>query len=50
MVRWLLHDLALSARLWVRMAAFMSTRRYYLLYGEAMSPAALAIQRAKDSP
>ena len=49
-VRWLLDDLALSARLWVRMAAFMSTRRYYLLYGEAVSPAALAIQRAKDNP
>ena len=30
------------------MAAFMSTRRYYLLYGEAVSPTALAIQRAKD--
>ena len=49
-VRWLLDDLALSARLWVRMAAFMSTRRYYLLHGEAVSPAALAIQRAKDNP
>ncbi len=46
--RWLLEDLCLSAKLWGRMAAFMSTRRYYLLYGEAVSPTALAIQRAKD--
>jgi len=48
-VRWLLDDLALSAGLWVRMAAFMSTRRYYLLYGEAVSPVALVNERAKDS-
>ena len=48
-VRWLLDDLALSAKLRGRMAAFMSTRRYYLLYGEAVSPAALANQRANDS-
>lgn len=48
--RWLLDDLCLSAKLWGRMAAFMSTRRYYLLYGEAVSPSALAIQRAKDNP
>jgi len=48
-VRWLLDDLALSAGLWVRMATFMSTRRYYLLYGEAVSPVALANERAKDS-
>jgi hypothetical protein len=49
MVRWLLDDLALSAKLWGRMAAFISTRRYYLLYGEAVSPAALANQRTNDS-
>ena len=49
-VRWLLDDLALSARLWVRMVAFMRTRRYYLLYGEAVSPTAIAIQRARDFP
>lgn len=48
--RWLLDDLCLSAKLWGRMAAFMSTRRYYLLYGEAVSPSALAIRRAKDNP
>ena len=48
-VRWLLDALALSAGLWVRMVTFMSTCRYYLLYGEAVSPAALANQRAKDS-
>lgn len=40
--RWLLHDLALSARLWEQMADFMSTRGHYLLYGEAVSPRALA--------
>ena len=49
-VRRLLDDLALSARLWVRMVAFMRTRRYYLLYGEAVSPTAIAIQRARDNP
>ena len=47
--RWLLDDLSLSARLWGRMATFMSTRRYYLLYGEAVSPTALATQRARDN-
>jgi hypothetical protein len=47
--RWLLDDLCLSAKLWGRMAAFMSTRRYYLLYGEAVSPMALAIRRAEES-
>lgn len=47
--RWLLDDLSLSARLWGRMVAFMSTRRYYLLYGEAVSPTALATQRAMDN-
>ena len=40
--RWLLDDLALSARLWERMADFMSSRGHYLLYGEAVSPKALA--------
>ena len=47
--RWLLDDLCLSAKLWGRMAAFMSTSRYYLLYGEAVSPMALAIRRAEES-
>ena len=46
--RWLLDDLCLSAKLWGRMAVFMSTRRYYLLYGEAVSPSALATWHAKD--
>lgn len=40
--RWLLDDLALSARVWTRMADFMSDRGHYLLYGEAVSPRALA--------
>ena len=48
-VQWLLDDLTLSAGLWVRMATFMSTRRYYLLYGESVSAVLLANQRAKDS-
>jgi hypothetical protein len=46
--RWLLDDLCLSAKLWGRMAAFMSTRRYYLLYGEAASPSALALRHSKS--
>ena len=46
--RWLLDDLCLSAKLWGCMAAFMSTRRFYLLYGEAVSPSALALRHAKD--
>ena len=29
------------------MVAFMCKRRYYLLYGEAVSPSALANQRAQ---
>ena len=37
-VRWLLDDLALSARLWVRMVAFMSTRRYYLAVRRSREP------------
>ena len=47
--QWLLDDLALSARLWVRMTTFMSTRRHYLLYGDAVSPKALAIHRAEGN-
>ena len=49
MAQWLLDDLALSARPWVRMTAVMSTQRYYLLYGEAVSPTAVAIRRTEDS-
>lgn len=41
---WLRDDLELSAWVWSRVAAFMSSRRFYLLYGEAVRPAALAMR------
>jgi hypothetical protein len=41
---WLRDDLELSAWLWSRVTTFMSSRRFYLLYGEAVSPAALAMR------
>ena len=41
---WLRDDLELSAWLWSRVTTFMSSRRFYLLYGEAVRPAALAMR------
>ena len=38
---WLRDDLELSAWVWSRVAAIMSSRRFYLLYGEAVRPAPL---------
>jgi len=43
---WLAEDLALSAKLWSHVAAFMSTGQFYLLYGELVSPMALAVRHA----
>ena len=42
--RWLADDLRLSARRWRDVAEFMSARGVYLLYGEAVSPLALALR------
>lgn len=42
--QWLLADLVLSAHIWHRIAAFMSSRRHYLLHGDAVSPATLALR------
>src|SRR5271166_5758851 len=39
---WLNEDLILSARIWSHVTAFMSTGPSYLLYGELVSPIALA--------
>jgi hypothetical protein len=44
--RWLLDDLAISAQLWSAVAESMREQHVYLLYGEAVSPVALAIRRA----
>lgn len=43
---WLRDDPVLSAWIWSRIATFMSSKRFYLLYGEAVSPVALAIRHA----
>jgi hypothetical protein len=42
--RWLTHDLALSATLWLEVARFMSGCGTYLLRGEAVSTIALALR------
>ncbi len=41
---WLADDLVLSASRWADVAEFMSTRGFYLLYGEAVSPLTLALR------
>lgn len=43
-LRWLTHDLTLSATLWLEVARFMSGRGTYLLRGEAVSTIALALR------
>jgi hypothetical protein len=43
--RWLAEDLASSVCMWADVTEFMSTRGHYLLYGEAVHPVSLAIQR-----
>ena len=46
---WLRDDLELSAWAWSRMTAFMSSKRMYLLYGEAVSTVALATRHAETA-
>lgn len=41
---WLVDDMVLSASRWADVAEFMSTRGFYLLYGEAVSPLTLALR------
>jgi len=43
--QWLAEDLASSVCMWAEVTEFMSTRGHYLLYGEAVHPMSLAIQR-----
>ena len=43
---WLLNDLAVSAQLWSAVAKYMSAQHVYLLYGDAVSPVALALRRS----
>ena len=42
---WLNEDLCVSAWMWQRVAAFMRSKGYYVLYGATINPSKLALRR-----